>query len=84
MQEKGRQRGRKGKSQGRVLFLSKHSVAVNLDGINELEQTTKMRKNYLAKAFCTSDCHEVTDKGGGIACLRYLYLRVQLYPKLWP
>lgn len=35
-----------------------------------------MRKNYFVKAFCTSDCHEVTDKGGGVAWLQHLYLLV--------
>lgn len=48
------------------------SRVFHLDGINELEQTKKMRKNYLSKAFCTSVFHEVTNKGGGIMCLQYL------------
>ena len=76
MEEKGRQHSPERKSQGRGLFFSKCGVAVNFRGINELEQITKMRKNYLVKAFCTSDCHKVTIKGGGIASLLYLYLLV--------
>lgn len=42
MREKGERREKR--SQGRGLVFSKHSVAVNLDGINELEQTTKKKK----------------------------------------